>query len=50
MKQYDVPEIRVVSTPASNPPADFMQLYFKSDENLYKKNPSGTETQIGGGG
>lgn len=31
----------------SSPSASKMLLYFKSDEKLYKKNPSGTETEIG---
>jgi len=38
-----------ISTP-SNPPAGYISLYPKSDDNFYKLDSSGTETQIGGGG
>lgn len=33
----------------SSPSATKMLLYFKNDEKLYKKNPGGTETEIGAG-
>jgi hypothetical protein len=37
------------SSPGS-PASGKMKLYFKTDEKLYKKNPGGTETEIGAGG
>lgn len=36
-------------TPA-NPNAGFDKLYFKSDDNLYRLDSTGTETQVGSGG
>jgi hypothetical protein len=38
-----------ITTPA-NPIASKNKLYFKSDNNLYKLDSSGTESQVGGGG
>ncbi len=38
------------SSSPSSPAASKMLLYFKNDEKLYKKNSSGTETEIGAGG
>lgn len=36
-------------TAPSSPAANYLKLYFKSDQKLYKKNSSGTETEIGSG-
>lgn len=38
------------ATPAGNPPTGDNYLYFKSDNHLYMKDHSGTETQVDGGG
>lgn len=42
----DLPEMAV----ATNPATGFWRIFFKSDGGLYKRNSSGTETAIGGGG
>jgi hypothetical protein len=38
-----------ISTPTVNPPSGNNDLYFKSDNNLYMLNSSGTETKVNGG-
>lgn len=46
--QDDSMLIKQIATP-STPAATYDQLYFKSDNKLYKKTPAGTETEIGAG-
>lgn len=41
-------QMKQIATP-SNPAATYDSLYFKSDDNLYKKSPGGVETQIANG-
>ena len=41
---FDGITIKEVTTPSTNPPANYMKLYFKADGKLYKLNSSGAET------
>ncbi len=38
-----------IATPSGNPSSGFTRAYFKSDDNLYRKNSAGGEALIGGG-
>lgn len=50
MKVQNIEEMKQVSTPAGNPDGGFNYLYFKNDDNLYKKDSAGVEVMIGGFG